>query len=126
MLGCMYAPTVRHPQYDRAAHTATRAMPQPAHVVHDLIDRRIQKAHELNFRDGLHALGGKADTHAGDHILGERRVLYAVRPEAFEESGGSAKDTAALADILTEHEHARIVFELPRLRHRDGFDHCYF
>ncbi len=82
-------------------------------MIDDLIDRRIDEAHELNFGDGLHALRGHADAHTGDHV--PRRAAYsrAARRRAPRISPRSRVHAAALADVFAEHDHARIVLELP-------------
>src|SRR5690606_25241985 len=71
-------------------------------------------------------LRGHADAHAADHVLGERSVLHAIGAEALIESLRGTKHAAALAYVLAEHNHARVVRELPRLRHCNGFDHRDF
>src|SRR5690606_1659143 len=126
MLGRVDTAAVRYAQHDGAAHASTGAMAQAAHVIDDLIDRGIQKAHELNFRDRPHALRRHTDAHAGDHVLRERRVLHAFAAEPLEQALGRAKHAAALAYIFAEHDDAFIVGELPRLRHRNRLDHGDF
>jgi hypothetical protein len=71
-----------------------------AHVIHDLIDRRVHEPHELDFGHRFQSLCCHADADAGDHVFGERGVLHAVRAEAFQQADRGAKYPAALADVL--------------------------
>jgi hypothetical protein len=123
MLWSVNAATVRHAHDHRASHAPTGAMAQAAHMIDDLVDRWINKSHELYFGDGSHALRGHADAHPGNHVLRKRSVLHSITAKALEQPGGRTKHTATSADVFAQHDDARIVFELPGLSHRNGFDH---
>ena len=45
--------------------------------------------------------------HAGDHVLGERRVLHALLAELLLQPDGRAEHAAVHADVLAEHDDAR-------------------
>ena len=92
-------------------------------MVHDLVNGRIDEAHELDFGYRLQALGRHADAHAGNHAFGERGVLHTIGPEALLQSGSGAEHATIDADVLAEDDHARVVLEFPGMRHRNGFDH---
>ena len=95
-------------------------------MVHDLIQRRIQESHELNFRDGLQPMRRHPHRHAGDGRFRQRRILHPVLAEAFLKPGGGAEHAAVGAHILSDHDHVGVMLHFPAMRHRDGFNHGYF
>ena len=105
---------------------AAGAMAHARHVVDDLIQRRIQETHELNFRHRLQSVRRHADRHAGDRRLGQRRVLNPVRAEARLQPGGGAEHAAVRADVLADHDDRCVMLHFPAMRHCDGLDHGYF
>jgi hypothetical protein len=119
----MNAAAMWHADHHRAMHATPCTMSQPAHVIHDLIDGRVDETHELDLGHRLHALCRQAHAHSRNHVFGKRGVLHAIGAEALDQSGSRAEYAATLADVLTQHDHTGIVFELPRLCHRNGFDH---
>ena len=91
-------------------------------MIHQLIDARVDKAHELNFADGLEPLRGHADAQSADQEFGERRVDHALGTEALLQAGSGAEHAAIDADILAEHDDVRVVVHGAREREIDGFD----
>ena len=91
-------------------------------MVHQLVDRRIDEAGELDLGDRAKALRGKADRHPGDGPFGERRVEDAVGSEALQEPVGGAEDAALGGDILAEDEDRGILLHGASERQIDGLD----
>ena len=125
MLGRADAGAARRAQHHRAAQPPLGAVAQARGVVHQLIDARIDEAHELDLAHGLEALRRHADAQAADQQLGERRIDHPLGAEALLQADGGAKDAAVDADILAEHDDARILLHGARERQVDGFDQCY-
>jgi hypothetical protein len=126
MLGGVNPAAVRCSNDDRATQAATGAVTHARHMVHDLIERRIQKSHELDFCDGLQSLRRHPHRHAGDGRLRERRILHPVLAEAFLQPRGGAEHTTVDPHVLTDHDHVGVMLHFPAMRHRDGFNHGYF
>ena len=78
-------------------------------MVDHLVDAGIDEAGELDFGDRAEALRGEPDRQPGDRRLGERRVEHALLAKALEQPVGGAEHAAVDADILAEHEDARIL-----------------
>ena len=78
-------------------------------MVHQLIDCRVDKASELDFRYRAETLRGEADRHACNDALGERCVEHAIGSEAVEQPLGCAKDAAFRTDVLAKDENRRVV-----------------
>src|SRR5690242_8835045 len=96
----MDAAAVGHADHNRTSQAAACPVAHPGHVVADLVERRIDEAHELDFRYRSQPLRGHADGHTGNHAFGERRVLHTILTELLLESGGGAEDTAVESDVL--------------------------
>jgi hypothetical protein len=62
---------------------------------------------------GHEAVQRHADGRADDAALGERRVDHAVVAELVVEALGHAEDAADLADVLAQHDDARVVGASP-------------
>ena len=60
---------------------------------------------------------------ADDAGLGERGVVHAVGAELVGEPVGGAEDAAELADVLAEHDDARVAAHLGPEGVVDGLDH---
>jgi hypothetical protein len=116
------AAAMRDADDHRAGQAAAGAVPHARHMVGDLVQRRVQEAHELDLGHGLQSLRGHAHRHAGDQALGQRRVLHAQRPEALLQPDGGAEHAAVDAHVLAQHDHVRIVLERAREREVDAFD----
>ena len=123
VLGGVNAAAMRHAQHHRAGQSPARAVAQARHVTGDLIERRIDESHELNFGHGLQALRRHADRGAGDQAFGQRRILHARLAEALLQPDRGAKHAAVGADIFPQHDDRRVVRHLPGVRHVDGLDH---
>ena len=100
---------IRRAHHHRAGQPATGARAQPRRVVHQLIDCRVDKARELDFRYRAETLRGEADRHACNDALGERCVEHAIGSEAVEQPLGCAKDAAFRTDVLAKDENRRVV-----------------
>jgi len=91
-------------------------------MVHQLVDRRIDKAGELDLRDRTKALGSKPDRQPGDRVFGERRVEDAVRSEARQQAVGGAEHTALGGDVFTQNQDIGILGHRAGERQIDGLD----
>src|SRR3984957_2023036 len=125
MFGSVNTAAVRRANHHRTRETAAGAMAHARHVIDDLVESRIEKAHELDLGHRFQAVRRHADGHARDHRLGERRVLDPVLAEAGLQPRGRAEYAAIGADILTDHDDRVVMLHLPAMRHRDGLDHGY-
>ena len=122
----MDASAVRCPQHHRASQPSSRAIANPACMVDHLIDGGIDKTHELNLGNRPHALGCHADRDAGDHALGQRRILDAVNAKSLLQTGSCTKYATVDADIFAEYYHPGIVLELPRHGHGHRVNQRHF
>src|SRR5262249_53984163 len=91
-------------------------------LVDDLVVGRVDVVRELDLGDGPQSLHGRADRHPDDPELGERRVDDAVGPELLLKAVGRSEDAAMHADVLAEHDHARVTLHLLVERLVDGLD----
>ena len=57
---------------------------------------------------------GRADGHADDHRLGQRRVQHAVAAELVVQPVGGEEDAALLAHVLAEHDDRLVAAHLLR------------
>src|ERR1700730_6217199 len=125
MFGSVDCAAVRRTNHHWPRETAASPMAHARHVIDDLVESRIEKAHELDLGHRFQAVRRHADGHARDHGLGERRVLDAVRAEPGLQARGRAEHAAIGADILADHDDGVVMLHLPAMRHRDGLDHGY-
>jgi hypothetical protein len=123
MLGGVDSAAVRCSNHHRTGQPAAGAIAHAREVIDDLIERRIKKAHELDFSDGLQAMRGHADGHARDGRFGERRVLHTILAEAFLQPCGGPEHAAVDADVLADHHDGIVMPHFPAMRQRDGFHH---
>ena len=88
-----------------------------AGMVHQLVDRGVDEALELELGDRPEALRGQADGETGD--AGPRRAACRTRlgAEAGEQAVGGAEHAAVPADILAQHQDARVLLHRPGERH---------
>ena len=91
-------------------------------MANDLFEHAVDEALELRLGHGLHALCGEADRDAADRGFVERRIDHAVGAELVEQAERGAEHATVDADILAEHDDARIVFHFPGQGLRDCFD----
>src|SRR4051812_29648833 len=101
MLRCMNTPAMGHADHYRTSQAAACAIAHAGHVVADLIERRVNETHELDFGHRSQPLCGHAEGHAGNHAFSERRVLHTIFTELLLESCGGTEDTTVQSDVLT-------------------------
>ncbi len=99
----------RRAQHHRTGQPTARARAQPRGVIEDLVDAGIGKAGELDLCHRAKALRREPDRHSGDRRLGQRRIEHALLAEKLEQPVGRAKHATVDADVLPQHQHARIV-----------------
>jgi hypothetical protein len=112
----------RRPDRDRAAERPVAAVADPRGLLDDLVHRREDEVGELDLGDRPQPVGGRADAHAGDHRLRERRVDHAVIAELRPEPVRREEDAAFLADVLAEHDHGGVAAHLVPEPLADGLD----
>ena len=95
-------------------------------MVHQLVDRRIDKAGKLDLRHRPEALRGQTDRQPGDDPFRQRRIEDAIRTEALEEPLGGSKHTAFGADVLANDENGGILGHRAGKRQIYGLDECNF
>jgi hypothetical protein len=78
-------------------------------VIHQLIDARIQEAHELDLTDRPQSLRGHADAKARNQSFGERSVENPIDAEALLQPYRRAEYTAVDADVLPENHHVGVI-----------------
>ena len=125
MLGSADAGSARRAQHHRAAEPPLRAVAQPRGVVHQLIDAGIEKPHELDLAHRSEALSRHADAQAADQQFRQRGVHHTLGSKALLQAGSCAKDAAIDADILAEHDDARVLLHSAGEGQGDGFDQGY-
>ena len=86
---------------------------------------RYREPGELDFGDRLQTFRRHADAHAGDQILGERRVDHALGAELVEQAQRRAEHAAVAPDVLAEHHHIAVVGHRAVQREIDGLDERY-
>ena len=112
----------RRADHQRAAVGAVRAVADLGRLVDDLVVGRVDVVGELDLGDRAEAVHRRADGHPGDAQLGQRRVDDPVGAELLLEAVGGAEDAAVHADVLAEHDHARVALHLFVERLVDGLD----
>ena len=73
-------------------------------MVHQLVDRRVDEAGELDLRDRSEALRREPHRQSGNRVLGERRVEDAVRPEPLQEPISRAEHATFGRNVFAEDE----------------------
>lgn len=101
--------SARHPdnQTSYICSRSTFSIPKLGGLVHDLVEGWVDVVGELDFRDGLHALGSTANGKAHDALFGQRCVEYSLSAEFRVQVHGAAKDTPE-SDIFAEEKHTLI------------------
>jgi hypothetical protein len=78
-------------------------------VIHQLIDARIEEAHELDLSDRPQSLRGHADAKAGNQSFRERSVENPIDAEALLQPYCRAEYTAIDADVFPENHHIGVI-----------------
>ncbi len=125
MLRRVDAAAMRHADHDGTGESSASAIAHARHVARNLVQRGIQKPHELNLGDRTQPLRRHADRHAGDHALGQRGVLNTILAELLLQTGCGAEYASIDANVLADDHDGWIARHLPRLRAVDGLDHRY-
>lgn len=93
----------------RHRHGAAGAGAQLGQVRHDLVERRVHEAVELDLDDGPVAAHGQADGRAHDAGLGQRGVEHPVLAELGLQAVGDAEHAAEGADVLAHEQDLGVV-----------------
>jgi hypothetical protein len=94
----------RDPDDDRQRDRAEGTGPHLGQLRHDLVERGVHEAVELDLADRPVPAQRHADRGADDPGLGEGRVDDAVLAEVLLQPVGDPEDSAELADVLA-HQH---------------------
>src|SRR5439155_19015325 len=121
-LGRAHAASVRHPYDKREGHLPAGAPPVTADVRDQLVEAGVGERVVLHFADGTPAGHAQADRAAENPGLGKGRVEAAVGPEAVAQTRRRPEDAAGAADVLADHHHRRVAFELDVERVVDRLD----
>ena len=91
-------------------------------MAHQLVDRGVHEPLELELDHRPETLRAEADGETGEQGLGQRSVEHPGGAEAGEQAVGGAEHAAVQADILAQHQDARVLLHRPGERHSDGLD----
>ena len=100
VLGGVDPAAVRGAQHQGAGEAPAGAVAQARGMVQELVEGRVDEAHELDLGDRPEPLGGHTDGHAGDEGLRERRIEHPLGPEALREPRGGAEHAAVHAHVF--------------------------
>src|SRR5947209_6663499 len=95
----------RDPDHDRQPDVALRSVMHLGDLRHDLVERWIHEAVELDFTHRPVPPDGQADRGADDAGLGKGRVDDALFTEVLLQAVGDTKDAPQLADVFTHDEY---------------------
>ena len=131
-LGRAHAAAVRHAHDERELHGSARPPAVAAHVVDQLIERRVREGVVLHLADRAKPGHAQPDGGAHDPSLRQRSVHAALGAEALAQAGGGAEHASRPADVLAHDEHGLVTLHLDvervvhrlhdgQLRHRAPF-----
>ena len=94
-------------QHQRHGQLAARHEVRLGGAVDELVERQRDEVDEHDLEHRAHARLRRADRHAGDRGLADRRVDHALGAELLGQAGGGGVGPA-LGDVLAEHEDALV------------------
>ena len=97
---------VRAAEHDRAAHLAARHIQRLRRRVDDLVHRLHGEVERHELDDRLQPVQRRADRHAGEAMLGDRRVDHPLRAELIQQALADLVGALVLRDLLADQEHA--------------------
>ena len=125
------------PHHDRRLEITSGAPANGGQFVAQLHHGRPDVIEELNFGDWFQSAGGHADRASDNIRLRQRRIEDAVRAEFALQAGRGFEDAAlpfhrgelffaaAIGDVFTEDDDARVALHFVDQRGRDHFDHGF-
>ncbi len=110
----LVAGALGHAHDQRHARLAAEHVVDVRGVVDDLVERQQREVdrHQLHHR--AQARHRRADAHADDRVLGDRRVAHAALAELLEQAVGDLEGAAEDADVLAHQHHALVAGAAPR------------
>ena len=111
-----------HPDHERDARRPAHHESELRGLIHDLVEGDGGEVRELQLDDRPQPSQGRADPAADEAALRQRRVSDPLGPVALVETLGGTEQAAHLADVLADHDHARIGLELEIERLAHGGD----
>ncbi len=111
-----------HPDHERDARRPAHHEAELRGLIHDLVEGDAGEVRELKLDHGPQPRQGGADPAPDEAALRQRRVADPLGAVALVETLGGAKEPAHPADVLADHDHARIGLELELERLAHGGD----
>ncbi len=104
----LVAGALRHAHDQRHRRLAAEHVVDVGRVVDDLVEREQREVdrHQLHHR--TQAGHRRADAHADDRVLGDRRVAHAALAELLQQAVGDLEGAAEHADVLAHQHHALV------------------
>ena len=81
-------------------------------VVDDLVQREQREVDRHQLDDRAQAGHGRADAHADDRVLGDRRVAHALLAELLEQAVGDLERAVEDPDVLAHEDHVLVALHL--------------
>ena len=100
----MDAAAIGRAEHHRTGQPSTRAGAHPRGMVHQLVDHRIDEAHELDFGDRTEPHGRQPDRQAADQRLRQRRIAHARLAETGDQAFRRPEHAAVYTDILAQQD----------------------
>ena len=112
-------------EHDRAAHLPARHVQRLRRRVDDVVHRLHGEVERHELDDRLQSVQRGADRHAGEAVLGDRRIDHPLRAELVEQTLADLVGALVLRDFLADQEHLVVAAQFrrhrvaQRLAHRD-------
>ena len=113
---------VGHADHQGHVPAARRAVIHARRLTHDLVEGRVDEIGELNLADRPQVRQRRADAHADDAHLRQRRIHDAPRAVLLVEPLRGAEDAAAPTDVLAGDEDPFVLRQRLVQRAADGLD----
>ena len=108
----LVAGALRHAHHQRHLDLAAEHVADRRRVVDDLVHRQQREVDRHELDDGAQAGHRRADAHADDRVLGDRRVAHALLAELLEQAGGDLEGAVEDADVLAHEHDVRVALHL--------------
>jgi hypothetical protein len=110
----LVAGALRHAHDERHADLAAEHVVDVRGVVDDLVHRQQREVDRHELDDRAQAEHRRADAHADDRVLGDRRVADALLAELLEQAGGDLEGAVEDADVLAHQEDVLVALSSSR------------
>ena len=116
----LMAGALRHAHDERHLDLAAEHVADRCGVVDDLVHRQQREVDRHELHDRAQAGHRRADAHADDRVLGDRRVAHALLAELLEQAGGDLERAVEDADVLAHEHDVRVALPSPRAAPRSA------